>query len=71
VLFEPQVFGEGVFVGVVVVEMGGDAESGLVVGEVAPVPSHIVDVGVEIVGGGEPEGWAGDAGDVRVVRDAG
>ena len=71
VFFEPQKFCDSVFIGVVVVEVGGDAESCALVREVAPVPSHVVDVRVEIVGGREPENGAGDVWQVGVVGDAG
>jgi len=61
----------GVLVGVPVVQVRGNAETHTVVGHVAPVPRHVVDVRVEIVGRRKPEHRAGDERDVGIVGNAG
>ena len=56
---------------VTVVQVRGDAEARAGIGQVAPVPSHVVEVPVEVIGGREPENRAGDEREVGVVGNAG
>ena len=70
-LFKPKVLRDGVLVRVAMVEVRRNAETQAVIGHVAPVPSHVVDVGVEVVGWRQPQHRAGDPRDVGVVGDAG
>lgn len=51
---EPKILGDGVLVGVAMVQVRRDAEAHAVVGQVAPVLGHVVNVGVEIVRGRQP-----------------
>ena len=70
-LLKPQVLGDGVLVGVTMIEVRRDAETSPLIRQVAPVPRHVADGGVEVIGGRQPEHRAGDAGQVGVVGNAG
>ena len=71
VFFKPQILGDGVLARVTVVQVRGDAEARAGIGQAAPVPSHVVEVPVKVIGGREPENRAGDEREVGVVGNAG
>ncbi len=70
VLLKPQILGDGVFVGMMVIQVRRNTEAHAVIGQVAPVPSHVVDMGVKIVRGREPQDRTRHERDVGVVGNA-